>query len=817
MAFRLVVRICTTGILAVAVMSSAHQSHAQPGGPMTDIEVPAVVLDTGDRGANGADSDAALDLANVVQSAAKGITTVQEAPAIVTVITDSELKDRQYTQLEQAFDTVPGWMRTIAVNQFSIASVRGQVQAVQFLHDGLSLFEPAFNLASAYRIQPVETIKRIEMITGPGGVLWGANSLVGILNVITKDAGDVDGVEVGGWLGGGDGDRRAARAYFMYGRPALMQGKVKLFLHGSVETYQGPTLDKINVLFDSPTPQPIGPAIVGPVTPSDPGQSYLVNLDGKVTLGALQIRAQYPFGRRESTAGFEGSVVRHDLGEDAKAECSATADTSMWLTHGKCQDRGRQARDNILNHFDRYVVADYRLRFAHNTAGIAARLYGIEFDRDMNHLVLNNPVSSLGLEGGTSIAIHAVAYRAGGAIDGDVELPGNARLLYGGEAFREWLRDNTDGEITRQGPGTMSTVLAPYDLGLLPLPCPHTLAPGSMTPQLVEGCPLTAIFPASRTVFGLYAAPQWRPTRRLILDAGARFQVAPTSLGLEGYDPDISLSSAVVYNFIEGWHLKLSFAEGFRPPVFNNTAANGEAIQIPGSPDLKVETSQAEQIEVNARIFKGAGVIRELTFRTDYSYTSIHDFIQIVNGGYANAADRGISSAELLARLYIEGGHRLELGYTWLQVATADRGILKSPPNNWFNLSGVFNLIDGKLTATTNLRVIGATDDPDRMFEIRDLGYDQDGEIINLKTGTRTTVLVPATALVLDRLPPIADLQLGISWSPTARLALRATVFNALNGAFYVPDAFGDFQPRHEFTPFPYEAIRGYLQASYTY
>ena len=43
----------------------------------------------------------------------------------------------------------------------------------------------------------METIKRVEMITGPGGVLWGSNSLLGILNVITKDAEDVEGVEIG--------------------------------------------------------------------------------------------------------------------------------------------------------------------------------------------------------------------------------------------------------------------------------------------------------------------------------------------------------------------------------------------------------------------------------------------------------------------------------------------------------------------------------------------------------------------------------------------------------------------------------------------
>ena len=89
----------------------------------------------------------------------------------------------------------------------------------------------------------MELIKRVEMITGPGGVLWGSNSLLGILNVITKDAEDVDGVEVGTAVGDGAGDRMMGRAYAMVGAPDLMHGKLKVFAHGSVETYQGPELE----------------------------------------------------------------------------------------------------------------------------------------------------------------------------------------------------------------------------------------------------------------------------------------------------------------------------------------------------------------------------------------------------------------------------------------------------------------------------------------------------------------------------------------------------------------------------------------------
>ena len=59
-------------------------------------------------------SDEALDLANIVQSAAKGVTTVQEAPAIVTVITGRRDQERQFQTLDELVDTVPGWYRSSA-------------------------------------------------------------------------------------------------------------------------------------------------------------------------------------------------------------------------------------------------------------------------------------------------------------------------------------------------------------------------------------------------------------------------------------------------------------------------------------------------------------------------------------------------------------------------------------------------------------------------------------------------------------------------------------------------------------------------------
>src|SRR6476646_6370829 len=91
--------------LAVVVATTGHAS-AQ----VADIEVPTLILETPTVALGSAEDDS-LDLANIVQSAAKGITTIQEAPAIVTVVTSDEIRDRQFQTIVELTDTVPGWSR----------------------------------------------------------------------------------------------------------------------------------------------------------------------------------------------------------------------------------------------------------------------------------------------------------------------------------------------------------------------------------------------------------------------------------------------------------------------------------------------------------------------------------------------------------------------------------------------------------------------------------------------------------------------------------------------------------------------------------
>jgi iron complex outermembrane receptor protein len=74
------------------------------------------------------------------------------------------------------------------------------------LIDGRTVYTPLYSGVFWERQDYLlEDIDRIEVISGPGGTLWGANAVNGVINVITKDAGETQGLYL---EGGGGSDPR---------------------------------------------------------------------------------------------------------------------------------------------------------------------------------------------------------------------------------------------------------------------------------------------------------------------------------------------------------------------------------------------------------------------------------------------------------------------------------------------------------------------------------------------------------------------------------------------------------------------------------
>ncbi len=74
----------------------------------------------------------------------------------------------------------------------------------------------------------IEDIERIEVIRGPGGTIWGANAVNGVINIITKQTTDTDGALVS--LGGGTEDQ--GRVGFRYGGRRGEDVTYRVYGHG---------------------------------------------------------------------------------------------------------------------------------------------------------------------------------------------------------------------------------------------------------------------------------------------------------------------------------------------------------------------------------------------------------------------------------------------------------------------------------------------------------------------------------------------------------------------------------------------------------
>lgn len=154
-----------------------------------------------------------LDLAALMQieitSVAKKPQNLFDAAAAVFVISNDDLKRSGATSIPEALRMVPGLQVARINSQRWAISSRGFnggfANKLLVLVDGRTVYTPTFSGVYWGSLDYLlEDIERIEVIRGPGATLWGANAVNGIINIITKKAGETKG----GMISAGGGIRR---------------------------------------------------------------------------------------------------------------------------------------------------------------------------------------------------------------------------------------------------------------------------------------------------------------------------------------------------------------------------------------------------------------------------------------------------------------------------------------------------------------------------------------------------------------------------------------------------------------------------------
>lgn len=157
------------------------------------------------------------ELADVeVSSVSKTAQSLSDAPAAVYVITHEDVMRSGATELGDILRLAPNLqVARITAAAYAISS-RGfnssAAEKLLVLVDGRSVYTP-FSHGVFWNAQhvPPEDIERIEVISGPGATLWGANAVNGVINIVTRRSGETQGGTLR--VGGGAVERRASLQY----------------------------------------------------------------------------------------------------------------------------------------------------------------------------------------------------------------------------------------------------------------------------------------------------------------------------------------------------------------------------------------------------------------------------------------------------------------------------------------------------------------------------------------------------------------------------------------------------------------------------
>ena len=195
-------RLCAVQLMPRSTKRCRHFACAATFAAALIVHAPAARSNTA---AGGQDSTQSLkslsleDLGNVeVTSVSKQPEKLQQTAAAVFVIRQLDIERSGATNIPEALRLAPGVeVARVDANHWSVA-VRGFAgqfsKSLLVLVDGRSIYTPLFE--GVYWDLPyvmLEDVDRIEVIRGPGGTIWGANAVNGVINIITKKADETHG------------------------------------------------------------------------------------------------------------------------------------------------------------------------------------------------------------------------------------------------------------------------------------------------------------------------------------------------------------------------------------------------------------------------------------------------------------------------------------------------------------------------------------------------------------------------------------------------------------------------------------------------
>ncbi|HTE15534.1 MAG TPA: TonB-dependent receptor [Burkholderiales bacterium] len=298
-----------------------------------------------------------------VVSVSKMPENLSDAPAAIYVITHDEIVRSGATYLPEILRLAPNLQVASSNSDFYAVTARGfngtTANKLLVLIDGRTVYTPLYS-GVFWDVQGVvpEDIDRIEVISGPGATLWGANAVNGVINIITRNSRDTQGgmvaVEGGNFenrvrmrYGGKIGDNATWRIYGTGLRRENTETPAGMPINDAWDNLQGGFRVDWRNAQDALTFQ--GDINDGKIDQNVPSDQKLKghNLLGRWTRSLdessdLQVQVYYDYSSRMATGAAGDSVSVYDL--DVQHSFSFAQDHAVVWGGGY-----RQSEDRFTN------------------------------------------------------------------------------------------------------------------------------------------------------------------------------------------------------------------------------------------------------------------------------------------------------------------------------------------------------------------------------------------------------------------------------------------------------------------------------------
>lgn len=513
------------------------------------------------------------ELLDITISIAAGrVQRLEEAPGIVTVITDEDIQRIGARTLADVLEIVPGF--EVLINRLGLDRivVRGvgafegvfiNSENVLILFNGHRLNEEFYGGATMINLEiPMYNVKRVEIIRGPGSALFGADAFVGVINIVTYTAEDFEGFRISG-----------GRGSFNSQEYSLLFGHIfeDLSLSGSVQytDTDGPQLflreDWQTLIDQSLARGGFPPASRAPGNTIDHRRTGDVHLQAAYKGLALHGRV-----RDENSGGFIG--IAGILGEDTELDT-------------------------------RQILFDASYRYSLGKEGSLLGKFSFTQNETQSFLEVSPPESFLP----KPYPYRGFYFFPMGVL---VDVSANSRRW-----SEELILDYPVFEGNQLTLGLSFEKESTFDQETWANFEPDTLAP---LPSL-RALPEPLVPDKSRDIFSMFVQNIWNPLPRLGLTLGLRYDHY-SDFG-DTFDPRVG----VVWNPARDVNVKLLYGTAFRAPTFGELSSNFyNFYSIMGNPDLEPSTIQTFEAAL------GYTFQRKLRISANYFANVIRDFIVMV-------------------------------------------------------------------------------------------------------------------------------------------------------------------------------------------